>query len=68
MIPLSIRTSRIRIGMPSAGSGAGDGGAAAPPDAASGATGPAMLELSSVLDNPARWADAQTSPAIRSAR
>ena len=33
MVPLSIRTSRIRIGMPSAGSGAGEGGAAAPPDA-----------------------------------
>lgn len=41
---------------------------AAPADAAAGATGAAMLELSSVLDHPARWADARTSPAIRSAR
>lgn len=41
---------------------------AAPTDAASGATGAAMLELSCVLDNPARWADTRPSPAMRSAR
>ena len=41
---------------------------AAPTDAASGATGAAMLELSSVLDHPARWADDRTSPPARSAR
>lgn len=41
---------------------------AAPVDVASGATGAAMLELSSVLDHPARWADNRTSPRARSAR
>jgi predicted NBD/HSP70 family sugar kinase len=35
---------------------------AAPADAASGATGAAMLELSGVLDHPARWADNRTTP------
>lgn len=41
---------------------------AAPADAASGATGAAMLELSSVLDHPARWADDRTPSGTRGAR
>ncbi|HSF98801.1 MAG TPA: ROK family protein [Ornithinibacter sp.] len=41
---------------------------AAPADAASGATGAAMLELSSVLDRPGRWADSRPSPGTRIAR